>query len=126
MSASTQRFATPDLDALVRARILGVRAGAAHPYTGVWVVVVDGRVFVRSWNDRPAGWYRAFRTEPLGAISLGARELAVRARHVRSERTRRAVTAAYAAKYDTKASQQWVRGFAEPTREATTLELVPA
>jgi hypothetical protein len=35
------------------------------------------------------------------------------------------VTAAYAAKYDTPASLTWVRGFATPSREATTLELVP-
>ena len=49
----------------------------------------------------------------------------MRARHVRSEQVRHAVTAAYAAKYDTKASQKWVRGFAEEEREAATLELVP-
>jgi hypothetical protein len=35
------------------------------------------------------------------------------------------VTQAYAWKYDTKASEKWVRGFAEPHRCATTLELLP-
>ena len=45
---------------------------------------------------------------------------------VRSERMRKAVTAAYAEKYATKASQKWVQGFAEPAREANTLELTPA
>ena len=119
------RFADPELEALDRAKILGVRAGAGHRYTGVWVVVVERRVFVRSWNDKPAGWYRAFRDEPQGSISIGTTELAVRAAPVRSERLRHAVSAAYAAKYDTKASQKWVQGFAEPAREATTLELVP-
>ena len=49
----------------------------------------------------------------------------MRASHVRSERLRRAVSQAYALKYDTKASEKWVRGFAEKEREATTLELVP-
>ena len=89
-------------------------------------VVVERRVFVRSWNDRPTGWYRAFRAEPLGAISVGGTELAVRARAVRSERLRDAVTQAYAGKYHTKASEKWVRGFAEPERAGNTLELVPA
>ena len=123
---AAQRFSDADLAALRAAKILGVRAGTEHRFTGVWVVVVDDRVFVRSWNDEPTGWFRAFRAEPLGAASVGGREIAVRARHVRSDAMRRAVTAAYGEKYPTKGSQRWVRGFAEPAREATTLELVPA
>lgn len=31
-----------------------------------------------------------------------------------------------ALKYDTKASEKWATGFAEPVREANTLEFVPA
>ena len=50
----------------------------------------------------------------------------MRARRTRGERLRDAVTRAYAGKYTTKASEKWVRGFAEPLRAATTLELVPA
>jgi hypothetical protein len=123
---SPPRFAPRDLEALDKSKIVGVRSGDAHRYTGVWVVVVERRVFVRSWNDKPTGWFRAFREEPRGSLQVGTRELAVRARVPRSERLRRAVSDAYARKYDTKASQQWVRGFAEPEREANTLELVPA
>jgi hypothetical protein len=126
MTISRQRFSDPELETLERLKILGVRSGTEHRYTGVWVVVIERRVFVRSWNDKPTGWYRAFRDEPRGWISLAGRERAVRARHVRGERLRRAVTGGYAAKYDTKASETWVRGFAEAGREATTLELVPA
>lgn len=129
---TTPRFAEPEVQALDQAPILGVRAGATHKHTGVWVVVVEGRVFVRSWNDKPTGWYRALRAEPRGTIVLGGRrgelmrELAVQARPVRSARLRAAVTAAYARKYHTPASKRWVDGFREPAREATTLELVPA
>ena len=123
---AARRFPKATLEELARAKILGVRAGAEHRYTGVWVVVVEGRAFVRSWNDKPAGWYRAFRAEPRGSIQLAGREIAVRARQVRGERLRDAVTRAYAEKYDTKASQKWVRGLAEPHRAATTLELLPA
>ena len=120
-----RRFPAPVLQALAEAKALGVRAGAEHRFTGVWVVVVEGRVFVRSWNDKPTGWFRAFRDEPRGSIRLGDQEIAVRARLTRSERLRAAVSSAYAAKYPTKASQKWVQGFAEPRRERTTLELVP-
>jgi hypothetical protein len=124
MSAS-RRFSGPELEELAKAKILGVRAGAQHRYTGVWVFVVEGRVFVRSWNDKPTGWYRAFLAQPLGSIQLAGREIAVRARQLRGERLRDAVTRAYAGKYDTEASEKWVRGFAEPGRAATTLELLP-
>jgi hypothetical protein len=129
MMATLHRFTESDVEALDRAKILGVRSGTIHKHTGVWVVVVEHRVFVRSWNDKPTGWYRALRAEPRGTMALGGkagREVDIVARPVRSARLRSAVTAAYARKYDTPASQQWVRGFAAPEREATTLELLPA
>jgi len=123
--ATRQRFPRPILEALDRARILGVRSGGEHRYTGVWVVVVEGRVFVRSWNDKPAGWRRAFLEERRGSMQLGEHEIGIRAIQTRSDRLRQAVSSAYAQKYHTKASQKWVTGFAEPERLHATLELVP-
>lgn len=119
-------FPTDTIDALHAAKILGVRSGAEHKYTGVWVVVVDGRVFVRSWSNKPGGWYRAFRAELLGSIQVGAREIPVHAKHVRSATMRDAVTRAFAAKYNTKGSQKWVEGFGEEQRLPNTLEFVSA
>ena len=118
-------FPAVTVDAFDRAKILGVRAGAAHRFTGVWVVVVEGRVFVRSWNDKPTGWFRAFRREPDGTVQLGDREISVRGVVPRGDRIREAVTTAYGEKYNTKASQTWVKGFADASRLLTTLELVP-
>ena len=66
--ATARRFPKATLEELAGAKMLGVRAGSEHRYTGVWVVVVGGRAFVRSWNDKPTGWYRVFRAEPLGSI----------------------------------------------------------
>src|SRR5215211_6399741 len=107
------------------ARIMGVRAGTEHRYTGVWVVVVDDRIFARSWNDKPTGWFRAFRKQPNGTIQIDDLEIPVRGKLVRSARIRDAVTAAFAEKYNTKGSRKWVEGFAEPERLLTTLEFVP-
>jgi len=113
--------------ALDESMILGVRAGTeAHRFIGVWVVVVQGRVFIRSWNDKRTGWREAFRDDPHGVIQIpSGREVRVRARAVKGERLLDAVDAAYAAKYHTPASRKWVRGFARPRRRATTVELVP-
>lgn len=118
-------FADAVIEAIQNAKILGVRAGTEHRYTGVWVVIVDGRVFVRSWNDKPTGWFRAFRKQPGGTLQVGELEVPVRAQLVRSARIRDAVSLAFGEKYNTKASRKWVEGFAEPARTLTTLEFVP-
>ncbi|HXW05663.1 MAG TPA: DUF2255 family protein [Vicinamibacterales bacterium] len=113
--------------AIDQAKLLGVKAGARsdHRFTGVRVVVVDGRVFARSWTLKPGGWYRTFLDDPLGAIQVGDRLVRVRARPVRSERVRDAVERAYAKKYSTPASMKWVRGFRTKRRREATLEFVP-
>jgi hypothetical protein len=123
--AKDSTFPGKVVEALRNAKILGVRSGTEHRYIGVWVVVVDDRVFVRSWNDKPTGWFRAFKDEPTGMIQFGDREVRVRGKTVRSARIRDAVTSAFAEKYPTKGSRVWVEGFAEPERVVNTLEFVP-
>ena len=78
-------------------KILGVRAGKGsdHRFIGIWVVVLDGRVFVRSWSRKAGGWYRTFLEDPVGAIQVGAREVPVRAVRVRRQALLIAVEAAY-------------------------------
>ena len=118
-------FAPGLIGAFEAAKIIGVRSGVAHRFTGVWVVVVRGRVFARSWTDAPSGWYRAFLAEPLGAIELtSGRRVRVAAKRVRGERLLDAIDDAYAEKYHTPASLKWVRGFKRRRRRATTIEFV--
>jgi hypothetical protein len=122
-----KRFSRPVVKAIDEASILGVKAGAAskHRFIGVWPVVVDGRVYARSWTLRPDGWYHTFLEDPLGVIQVGERQLRVRAMRARSERVRDKVEQAYAIKYDTKASQKYVRGFKTARRREATMEFMP-
>ena len=122
-----RRFAPRVLAARDRAKILGVRAGATseHRFTGVWPVVIGGRVFARSWTLKPGGWYRTFLEDPLGVIQVSEREIRVRARPVRSERIRDAVEEAYAGKYPTPGSAKYVRGFRAKRRREATIEFLP-
>src|SRR5215207_159264 len=100
MAAKT--FSKPVVAAIAKDKILGVRAGAGdHRFIGVWAVVVDGRVFIRSWGLEKRSWYHAFREHPMGRIQAAGRELRVRAITKVPEATKTAVDAAYAAKYDT-------------------------
>lgn len=102
-----------------------LRAGDDHRFTPVWVVVVEGRVLVRPWNDRPTGWYRGFLNDRRGAVRVGDREVPVRARRATSAKLHDAMDSAYAAKYTTPANRNYVAGFATAGRRATSLELLP-
>lgn len=122
-----KRFPHRVLSSIRDGKVLGIRAGTQpHRFIGIWAVVVEGRVFVRSWNQKPRSWYRTFLEEPRGAINVGGREIPVRAVFTRSERLKDAVDRAYAEKYDTPGSVGFVRGFAQAKRRATTTELVPS
>lgn len=121
------RFAAAIVDELRKSKILGIRAGTEpHRFIGIWVVVAEGRVFVRSWSLKPRSWWRTFLEEPRGTIQVGGRELPVRAVRTRSERLKDAVEKAYAAKYNTPGALKYVRGFRTRRRRDTTTELVPA
>ena len=121
-------FSKPVVAAITKDKILGIRAGSdEHRFIGVWVVVVDGRVFIRSWGLEKRSWYNAFREDPTGTIQAAGRELRVRAVTSVSEKTKAAVDAAYAAKYDTPGAIKYVKGFARSKRRRdTTTELRPA
>ena len=123
----TRRLSKPVIAAADAAKIMGIRAGArtAHRFIGVWPVVVDGRLFARSWTSARDGWYRTFLDDPVGVIQVGDREVKVRAVRLRSERLRDKIEDAYAAKYDTRASQKYVKGFRTARRRETTIEFIP-
>jgi hypothetical protein len=123
--AKDQRFSPKIVETLRKAKIIGVRSGTEHRYTGVWVVVVDNRVFARSWSDKPTGWFRAFKKEPNGTVQVEKIEISVQAKQVRSARIRDLVSEAFAEKYNTKGSLKWVEGFAKPERTVNSVEFVP-
>ena len=120
------RFPESVVAAIRAGKILGIRAGTKpHRVIGIWVVVVENRVFVRSWSIKPRSWYRTFLEEPRGIIIVEDREIPVRAIFTRSERLKDKVDRAYAEKYNTPGSVYFVRGFRNKKRRDTTTELVP-
>lgn len=119
------RFPKRTLASLRDAKMLRIRAGTSHRFIGIWVVVVEDRVFVRSWSIKPRSWYRVFREEPRGAISVDGREIAVRARFPKSERLLEEISRAYLQKYNTPGSVKYARDLGGERSRATTTELVP-
>jgi hypothetical protein len=124
---TTKRRLDPDVVNTLRSeKILGLRAGTrTHRFIGIWVVVVEGRIFVRSWSLKPQSWYRAFLEEPRGTINVAGREIPVRAVQTRSERLKDAVSQAYLEKYHTPGSIKYAKDLGRAKSRATTTELIP-
>lgn len=121
------RFPEDVLAWIAKSKILGIRAGAGpHRIIGIWAVVVERRVFVRSWSMKERSWWRTFLEDPTGVIEVDGRQIHVRAIRTRSERLKDAVSDAYAAKYNTPGSLKFVKDFRGKKRRDTTTELVPA
>jgi hypothetical protein len=119
-------FSKPVLEAVRTGMVIGIRAGRApHRFIGIWAVVVENRVFVRSWSLKPRSWWRTFLEEPRGRMTVGTREIAIRTVQTRSERLKDAVDKAYLAKYKTPGSVRFARDLGRAKSRATTTELIP-
>ncbi len=124
--AASKRFSKAIVTAIRDGKILGIRAGTkSHRVIGVWAVVVEGRVFVRSYSLKERSWYRTFLKEPRGIIEVEGKQIPVRPVFTRSERLKKLMDRAYAEKFPTPGSRQFVEGFKEKNRRDTTTELVP-
>lgn len=122
-------FSEEVLATIHKDRIIGIRAGSDsdHRVIGVWVVVVDGRVFVRSYTMKPGGWWRTFLEDPYGEIFVSKRKRGIKVRVVqtRSEKIKDLVSAAYKEKYNTRGSVGYVEEMSRKPLRDTTTELVP-
>ena len=130
MTVATRRkkrgFSASVLAAIRDGQVIGIRAGLEpHRVIAIWAVVVQGRVFVRSWSLKARSWFRTFVDDPRGIITVNDREIPVRAVLTRSARLKDAVSRAYLEKYHTPGSLKFARDLGRPKSRATTTELVP-
>ena len=91
----SRRLPPAVVSAIRDGKMLAIRAGTEHRFIGIWAVVVDGRVFVRSWSLKPRSWYRTFLDDPAGAIQVGTKTIPIRAVHTRSESLKDRISEAY-------------------------------
>ena len=126
MTAGKKRFPAGVVAAIRDGQVLGIRAGTQpHRIIGIWAVVVEGRVFVRSWSLKPRSWWRTLLDEPRGIVQAAGRTIPVRAIQTRSERLKEAIDRAYLEKYHTPGSLKFARDLGRARSGGTTTELVP-
>lgn len=123
---SKNRFTDKVIAAIHKEKILAIRAGrdSTHRVIGIWAVVVEGRVFVRSWSLKLRSWWRTFLDDPQGSIFVGDKEFPVRAIQTRSERLKDLVSLAYQEKYNRPGDIQFVKDMSRKKSRDTTTELV--
>jgi len=123
---TSSRFDSEALASAEHDLVIGVRAGASvHRFTPVWCVVVEDRLFIRSWGLSERSWFSEFRRDPHGTVQIAGREFDVRATRTRSESLLAAVDEAYRRKYHTASSAAYVLDMTSAGSRATTTELEP-
>ena len=121
-----RQFSDNIVATLQKSKGLRIRAGTGrHRFIGIWFVVVNERVFVRSWSAKPQGWYRTFRKEPRGAVQVAGHKIPVRAVAIGNKTLRNAIDLAYLEKYNTPGARRYAKDLGSAKSRATTLELVP-
>lgn len=123
--AGRRAWQDDELRALAGLRELHIAAPRAGGGFGrcvpIWVVVVGGDVFVRTWQRRDTGWYGRAAAQGTAQVEVASRPIDVTVEVV-GERDRDAVDDAYRAKYGSAGAGSMVTAEAA----ASTLLLTPA
>jgi hypothetical protein len=107
--------------------LVGIRAGQNRSaFLDIWMVIVDDRIFARSWGLAERSWFNAFTADPLGAIRCGDQVVPVRALIPADlPQLNARISQAYLDKYDSGANSPYAQGIVRPEHVARTMELVP-
>jgi hypothetical protein len=90
----------------------------------IWIVVLDGVPYVRSYRGPKGRWFRELMARKEGAIKVGRVRYPVRPKLVKDSATNERVSQAIRTKY--KSSKASVVGMVLPEVLATTARLEPA
>ena len=93
--------------------------------TIIWVVVVEGEVFVRSVRGQRGRWYREISSNQEGALHVQDDRIPVQATPVSEEAMVDTVSAAFRSKYQ-QSSPASTEAMVRPETLPTTLKLSPA
>ena len=117
------------LDFIQQKEVIGVRTGVDRTkFTKIWMVVVDKRVFGRSYYLSERSWYIGFLEFKKGNIQCGDAIVQVKGVKPKDLKTiTGSVNEAYEQKYLVKAfNKKWVDGIKAAERVARTMEFIPA
>ncbi|RDV15011.1 DUF2255 family protein [Pontibacter diazotrophicus] len=107
--------------------LIGIKAGSEREkFLPIWKVLVDDRVFARSWGFGKRSWFNTFLNNANGQIQCGDKITAIRASiPEESENLQERISQAYLDKYDKGENSFYARGIIKPEHVAKTMEFKP-
>ena len=93
------RATLANLDETVEVDMVTPRRDGSLSRRPVWVVVVDGDAYVRSYRGEGGAWYRRSRADGQATIGMDGRTIEVGVEPVSDDETNRRVSDAFRAKY---------------------------
>jgi hypothetical protein len=106
--------------------LIGIKAGLERPdFLNIWMVVVDKRIFARSWGFAEKSWYNTFLENPFGQIKCGDRVFSIQAVVPKDkEAITEKINLAYLAKYNTGQNIEYAKGIIEQKHIDKTMEFI--
>jgi hypothetical protein len=123
-----KKFSKAFLKCISETQITSIRAGKdREKFTGIWMVVVEDRIFGRSYYGAERSWFTTLLNEGNGDMKCGKEIVPVKGVKPKDIKTiTTAINKAYEKKYLVKAyNKKWVDGLCEPERVARTMEFIP-
>ena len=110
------------LDKSIEVDMLTPRSDGSMSSRPIWVVVVDGDAYVRSYQGERGAWYRRALADGRAAIRVDDRTIEVGVEPIRDEEINRRVSEAFRTKYAER-SPGPTETMVNPEVSATTLRL---
>jgi hypothetical protein len=117
-----QGFDSTTLVKLRQQQEIRIRAGRSASGVIIWVVVVDGTVFIRSFRGAGAKWYLAATGDGRAALEVDGAAVPVKVTPAADQATIEAVSRAFLSKY---AASPYAQAMVRPEVLPTTLRVEP-
>lgn len=90
----------------------------------IWIVEVNDRLFVRSWNKSPKSWFTDFIKTGVGQIKYGEKIINVKGEKLpKDDETNLLINDEYLNKYNQERNIKYARGISQPEYADYTMEL---
>lgn len=106
--------------------LIGIKAGFDRPnFLNIWMVVVDNRIFARSWGFAEKSWYNSFLQNPSGQIKCGDNIFPIKAFvPVDNDLIAEKINQAYLAKYNSGHNIEYAKGIVRKEHINKTMEFI--
>lgn len=107
--------------------LIGIKAGHdRETFLEIWMVVVDNRIFARSWGFAERSWYNQFLKNSLGEIQCGDEVFQIKAQIPEDEeKLRTKINEAYLEKYTkTEHNRKYATGIVKTEHAEKTMEFI--